>query len=361
MLPMWLADMDFPTAPPIIAALSKRVAHGIFGYATYGDDFYEAIATWSRQRHGWEPKREWIVAGSGVMPAINLLIQTLTARGDGVIVQPPVFHPITEAVVFNDRQVRNNPLLLAGGRYEVDLERLESLAADPTTKMMILCSPHNPVGRVWTIEELRAVVGVCATHDVVVVSDEIHGDLTHPPASFVSAGALGEEYHGGLVVCTGPSKAFNLPGLKMALTILPNEAQRKAYLTTLRNQNELWGANPLGAVALEAAYRDGGPWLDALMDYLAGNIAYVESFIATRLPQLGVVKADALYLMWIDCRQLDRDSTELDALLRDAGLWVEQGATYGEEGEGFIRMTVACTRAVLEEAMERLARAVATG
>jgi cystathionine beta-lyase len=225
--------------------------------------------------------------------------------------------------------------------------------------MMILCSPHNPVGRVWTSSELAAVVGICAANDVILVSDEIHGDLTYPWAGFVSAGSL-TEHHDRIIVCTGPSKAFNLPGLRMSLTILPDPQLRAAYLETLRNQNELWGANVLGAVALEAAYREGEPWLAEIVEYLAGNLEYVANFLRDRLPELSLVRPDALYLPWIDCRRLGLTGRELDGRLQAAGLRVENGATYGIQGEGLIRMTIATPRVVVTEAMERLERAVAT-
>lgn len=357
LLPMWLADMDFAAAPAIVDALRERVEHGVYGYTHHADGFYGAIADWSRRRHGWEPRREWVLTNTGVMPAVNLLIQTFTSPGDRVIVQPPVFHPIPEAAECNGRVAARSPLRLEDGRYEMDMEGLEELAADARTRMMILCSPHNPVGRVWTLDELATVAGICARYDVLLVSDEIHGDLTLPAADFVSAGAL-TKHHDRIVVCTGPSKAFNLPALKLSLTIIPDAELRAAYETTLRNQNEMWAVNLFGATALEAAYTEGEPWLEALLAYLGGNFEFVTEFLADRLPELSLVRPNALYLAWIDCRALGLAGTELDSRLREAGLWVEQGATYGVEGEGFIRMTLACPRRTLEEAMHRLERAL---
>jgi len=357
LLPMWLADMDFATAPAIVDALAARVRHGVYGYTHYNRAFGEAIADWSSRRHGWAPQPAWIHTNTGVMPAINLLIQTFTKPGDQVIVQPPVFHPIPEAAEFNGRLAARNPLRLVGGRYEMDMDGLESLASDPRTRMMLLCSPQNPVGRVWIPAELAAVAEICARHNVLLVSDEIHGDLTLPAGEFVSAGAL-REHHDRIIVCTGPSKAFNLPALKLSLTIIPDPELRAAYETTLRNQNELWAANLFGATALQAAYTEGGPWLEALLDYLRGNFGYVADFLSERLPQLSLIQPDALYLAWIDCRALGLSGSELGSKLRTAGLWVEQGATYGKEGEGFIRMTIACPRKTLVEAMRRLERAL---
>ena len=359
LLPMWLADMDFPTAPAVATALQERVEHGIFGYTGLDDAFYDAIADWSQRRHGWTVEREWVVTNSGVMPAINLLIQTFTAPGDGIIVQPPVFHPISQAVEYNGRRLLNNPLLRESGRYEMDFVGLEDLAAEPGTRAMILCSPHNPVGRVWTPAELRLVADICTNNDLLLISDEIHGDLTYDWSKFVSTGSLGPQYHGRLAVCTGASKAFNLPGLKTALTIIPDSGLRDDFITTLRNQNELFGANLFGTTALTAAYTVGEEWLQSLLGYLAGNVAYVEEYLAVNLPEVTLVRPEALYLLWIDCRALGLSGAELDSRLRAAGVWVEQGATYGAEGDGFIRMTIACHRVVLTEAMERLARALA--
>lgn len=358
LLPMWLADMDFETAPEITAALRQRVDHGVFGYTAYQDSFFEAIVDWTSRRHGWQLQPEWIVPTSGVMPAINLLVQTFTAPGDAVVVQPPVFRPIPQAAELNGRRVQPNPLVISEGRYRMDLADLEAKAADPATTMMVLCNPHNPVGRAWSPQELRAVAAICRDHDVLLVSDEIHGDLTYPWASFTSAGALGGEHPSRLAVCSGPSKAFNLPGLKLSVTIIPDDELRAAFRTTLRNQNELWGANVMGAAALEATYRHGEDWLQELLAYVAGNLEYVEHFLAARLPPMSLIRPEALYLLWIDCRELGMTSAELDSRLRDAGLWVEPGATYGTEGDGFIRMTIACPRLLLAEAMRRLERAV---
>ncbi len=358
LLPMWLADMDFPTAPAVVAALRDRVEHGIFGYTGLDDAFFEAVTNWARRRHGWSVDRDWVLTNSGVMPTINLLIQTFTAPGDGIIVQPPVFHPISRAVEYNGRRLLNNPLRYDGGRYEMDFAELGRLAAEPDARAMILCSPHNPVGRVWSLAELRAVADICAGNDLLLISDEIHGDLTYPWADFVSTGSVGDRYHDRLVVCAGASKAFNLPGLKTSLTIIPDDGLRADFRTTLRNQNELFGANLFGTAALTAAYRDGTRWLDSLIGYLGGNVDFVADFLAARLPQLSLVRPEALYLLWIDCRALGLSGPDLDARLRAAGVWVEPGATYGAEGEGFIRMTIACSRVVLNEAMERVAKAL---
>ncbi len=359
LLPMWLADMDLAAAPPILEALRNRIDHGVFGYTGLDDEFYDSINDWAQRRHGWSIDHDWVTTNTGVMPAINLLIQTFTESDDGVLVQSPVFHPISQAIEYNGRTLLDNALVYDGTRYNMDLDDLATKASLASTKMMVLCSPHNPVGRVWQPQELRAVADICAANDILLISDEIHGDLTYAWSNFVSIGSL-IEHHDRLVVCTSPSKAFNLPGLKLSLTIIPDARIRDAYLLTLRNQNEIFGANLLGTTALTAAYQHGEPWLEALIDHLAGNVKYVHEFLVSRLPHLRLVRPDALYLLWIDCRGLKKSDAELDAQLRKAGVWLQRGSTYGAAGEGFLRMTVATPRKMVEVAMERMARGLAT-
>lgn len=358
MLPMWLADMDFAIAPEIQAALHRRVDFGMFGYSTYTEAFYGAITTWNDRRHGWTPSPESILVNNGVMPAISLAIQTFTEPGDHVIAQPPVFHPITEAAELNGRRTVHNPLILDDGRYRMDLEDLADKAAHPRAKMMVICSPHNPIGRVWSAGELRDVADICREFDLILISDEIHADLTYPWAEFTTAGMLGAQYNDRLIICTGPSKAFNLPALKLSLTIIPDAGLRERFSDTLNKQNELWSANLLGAAALEAAYTEGQPWLDVLLDELQHNVTIAAEFLAERLPEVSLGRPDALYLLWIDCRATGFSDEELTDRLHGAGLWVEQGATYGSEGRGFIRMTIATPRVLLEEGLARLERAL---
>mgnify|MGYP001813764439 CR=1 FL=1 len=358
-LPMWLADMDFRAAPEILSALRERVAHGVFGYTHRSAEFDETVAGWAARRHGWQPPADSIIPGSGVMPAINLLIQTFTAPGDGVIVQPPVFHPIPEAAEYNDRRPVPSPLIEQDGRYSMDFADLAAKASDPNTKMWILCSPHNPVGRVWSRDELAAVVEICRDNDVLLVSDEIHADLTFSWARFWSVGSVAGDDFDQFVVCGGPSKAFNLPGLRFSTTIIPDPDLRARYEVALRNLNELWGTNILGATALVAAYTEGEAWLEALLAYLEGNLEYIQEYLAEKLPMLRLGKPDSLYLAWIDCRRLGLPGSELTQRLRDAGLWVENGATYGTAGEGFIRLTYATPRVLVKEALRRLESALA--
>ena len=358
-IPMWLADMEFPAPQSVIDALLRRVEHGIFGYTTVDDTYFDTIINWMARRHGWQIHPDWILTTSGVMPTINLLIQTFSQPGDGVVVQTPVFHPISEAVENNERVPLRNSLRYTDGQYAMDFEDLARKASDPCARMLVLCSPHNPVGRVWRHEELRNLAEICEENHLLLISDEIHGDLTYNWADFQSVGAVDERFLERLVICTSPSKAFNLPGLKTSLTIIPNTSVREKFQITLRNQNALFGVNTLGTTAIQAAYEHGEVWLEQLIDYLAGNLQYVERFIDEHVPALRLVRPEALYLVWIDCRGLDLDMAVLPRVLKDeAGVWVEPGATYGMEGEGFIRMNIACPRVMLTEALNRIRGAI---
>ncbi len=359
MIPMWLADMDFPTAPPVIDALARRVQHGVFGYASAGDDYFRAIIGWHERRHGWDVDRDWIIPTSGSVPAINVALQTLTRPGDGVIVQPPVFHPFAQSIENNARRVVPNALVLDGGRYRMDFDDLARKAADPRVRMLILCSPHNPVGRVWSEEELRTLGRICSDCDVIVVSDEVHCDLAMPGSRFTTCAVADPVIASRLVHCHGPSKTFNLPGLKVSTTIIPDERLRNHFLTGLRNLNELFGVSVLGTVALQAAYDKGEDWLTELLDYLDGNARLVDEYLDANLPQVRRIRADATYFAWLDCRDLGPLAVDLKQRLQDrARVWLEDGATYGAEGAGFLRMNIACPRTLLAAALERISAAL---
>ncbi len=351
---MGLADMEFRAPQPVLDALIARVGHGIFGYTGVSDDFKRSVVAWMVRRKGWRVESDWLVVSSGAMPAINVLIQQLTSRGDGIIVQPPVFGPISESVANNDRTLMNNPLRLSAGRYEMDFDDLEDKASDPRAKMFLLCSPHNPVGRVWSRRELNTVADICQKHDLVLVSDEIHGDLVHPGHVFTTMGVV-DRPPPKLVVCTSASKTFNLPGLKTSITIVPDQDLRESLWLGMRNLNETFSVNTLGILATHIAFDQGEPWLVELLDYLAANLALVESVFQTRLPQVRVIRPEATFLVWLDCREFGLDSATLAELIqREAGVVVELGSIYGPEGEGFIRINIGCPRSVLEDALERV-------
>jgi cystathionine beta-lyase len=336
-----------------------RVGHGIFGYTAVDDDYYRAIVNWLARRHDWAVEVDWIVTTNGVMQAINLAVQALTQPGDQIIVQPPVFDPIVRAVSNNGRVVSLNRLLYDSGRYTIDFADLEARAAAPECRMLILCHPHNPVGRIWSPdEELARIAAICHRHDLIVISDEIHGDLSYSWATFSPFGAAVPQVNSRLIACTGPSKSFNLPGLRTALTIVPDAQLRRQLLISLRNLNEDFGVNVLGTLALQTAYESGEAWLDDLLLYLEDNYLYLRDFLAAELPQLKVVPAEGLYLAWIDCRSLDLSEAGLKKVFfEDARVLLEWGSHFGPEGEGFVRLNLACPRPILEMALERIKRA----
>jgi cystathionine beta-lyase len=362
LLPLALSDMDFPSPQPVRDALINRVQHGIFGYTEPDESYYEAIIGWMGRRHRWTVERDWIITTSGVMQSINLLVQTLTQPGEGIIIQPPVFGPIARAVSLNERVIQANRLLYRSGQYEIDYADLEARAAAPDCKMLILCHPHNPVGRVWRPEELKRIALICREHDLIIISDEIHGEMTYSWAKFVPIGVVDPGLNERLVVCTGPSKAFNLPGMRTSLTIIPEAGIRRQFIASLAKLNELFGVNILGTVALQSAYETGEPWLTQLLVYLEDNYLFLRDFLERELPMLRLVPAEGLYLAWIDCRALEQDEAGLKQLcFDDARVYLEWGSHFGREGEGFVRVNLACPRVILRTALERLRDAVVGG
>ncbi|MCP4360072.1 MAG: pyridoxal phosphate-dependent aminotransferase [Chloroflexi bacterium] len=363
LLPMWVADMDFLTAQPIIDALTKRASQGIFGYTRPTQSYYDAIINWMEQRTGWQAQPEWILTTPGVMPAINMAIQTFSEPGDHIIVQTPVFNPFFRAVEGNRRIVANNRLLFEdgcteqsqSGRYTIDFDDLETKSANPRAKMIIFCSPHNPVGRVWSQDELQRLGAICQKNDIIIVSDEIHGNLVYSWANFIPFGKVNESFNDRLILCNAPSKTFNLPGLQTANVFIPNRALRDQFLATLGNMDFLFGFSAFGTLALQTAYDQGAEWLEQVMAYIEANFGYLKEYLAKYLPQLQIVQPEALYLIWIDCRALGLNSNELHRLFfEDANIYLENGRTYGEDGEGFMRMNIACPRTILAEALNRI-------
>ncbi|HYL81327.1 MAG TPA: MalY/PatB family protein [Candidatus Acidoferrum sp.] len=356
LLPMWVADMEFRPPEAVIQALVQRAAHGICGYPADLPAYHEAIQGWMRRRHGWEIKGEWIASAPGVVSAVNLLIRTLTNRGDGVVLQPPVYYPFFRGVEENGCRVIHNPLRFDGTRYVMDFEDLERKLDQ--AKLLILCSPHNPVGRVWTREELLRLGQLCLERGVVVISDEIHADLTfsgHPHTVFAT---LSEALAQASVVCTSPSKTFNIPGLQPGVIVIPNPRLRRDLQRTLRACG-IPEPNVFCLEAVKAAYHQGEPWLKELLAYLEENHAVLRRFVAQEIPRLRVVEAEGTYLAWLDCRGLGLEPKALGQFLLDkARLVLSQGYTFGPGGEGFIRINLACPRAMLEDGLGRLASAI---
>ncbi|MBN1635585.1 MAG: pyridoxal phosphate-dependent aminotransferase [Deltaproteobacteria bacterium] len=353
MLPMWVADMDFPAPPEVINALRQRAGHGIYGYTPVPDSYYAACQGWMQKRHGWDIRREWIVPTPGVLPAISLAVQAYTRPGDKIIIQPPVYHPFRKIIRDNGRQLVENPLKLKGNRYEMDCEHLKNLF-DERTRVLILCSPHNPVGRVWSREELQGLVSLCINDDILIIADEIHADLImaghgHTPAALVSNEAARH-----VITCTAASKTFNLAGLSCSNLIIEDNRLRNIY-TTLLNSMWIGWPNVFGLAATEAAYTSGEPWLEALLAYLKANYDFLATCLPRSLPGIQVFPLEGTYLAWLDFRSLGMSDDELnERILKKAGVWLDQGSMFGTGGAGFQRINIACPRQVLQEGLKRI-------
>jgi cystathionine beta-lyase len=357
-IPMWIADMDFACAPEIVEAIKARASHPIYGYTVRTDAWYNGLINWMKKRHDWSGiQRDWICFSPGVVAGFNMTIQAYLHPGDKVILQPPVYYPMKNAIFNNGRQMVENPLKIVNGRYVMDYEDLEK-KIDGRTKMIILCSPHNPVGRVWTRSELEQLVEVCERKDIVIVSDEIHldlilGKIKHTPTAIVSEKAMQRT-----VTLVAPSKSFNVAGLTNSAAIIPNKKLRDAFLNVLQN-NSVGGGNIFGAVAQEAAYAHGEPWLEELLVYLRGNLKYFEDFLAEKIPVLKVYPLEGTYLAWVDCTSLGMDDASLkEFMLKKAKLWFDEGTMFGSGGSMFMRINIACPRSMLKMALERLEKAV---
>ena len=357
-LPLWVADMDFPSPPEVVEAIRRRAEHPIYGYPVRTDGYYDSLIAWMRRRNGWEIQRDWICFSPGVVPALNIAVLAYTQPGDKVVVQTPVYYPFSSAVLSNGRQLVENSLKLEGGRYAMDLEDLER-RLDSRTKLLVLCSPHNPVGRVWERGELERLVELCARKGVVIVSDEIHSDLILGGRKHVCTAALSPEAARMTVTLGAPNKTFNIAGLGIANAIIPDRRLREAFMNQAANLG-LGIANVFGIVAQEAAYSKGEAWLEELLSYLRGNYGRLVSFLAERLPSLSVLPLEGTYLAWIDCRRLGMSDAELKAFfLKEAKLWLDEGTMFGSGGSGFMRINLACPRSLLDEALSRLEKALA--
>ena len=353
-LPMWVADMDFRTAPAVIEAVKRRAEQGIFGYTQVPEGYYRAVVDWFGRRHGWRIDPAWIVYTTGVVPAVSAVIKALTRPGDRVIVQTPAYNCFFSSIRNNGCELASNPLRCENGRFTIDFDDLETKAADPRARVLLLCNPHNPTGRVWTPDELRRLGEICLRHDVTVVSDEIHCELTYAGHDYTPYATLGPEFEARAVVCHAPSKAFNLAGMQTANIVAPDPEMRRRIDRAI-NDNEVCDIGPFGVVALMAAYNEGEAWLDALRDYLWANYLCVREFFARELPAFPIAPLEGTYLVWIDCRATGKSSDELARqLLETHKLMVSPGTLYGTEGEGYLRLNIATPRARLQEGLQRL-------
>ncbi len=355
LLPLWVADMDFAAPPPVQKAIRRRAAHGIYGYSDRSAAYGQAVQGWMKRRFGWEIETEWLVWTPGIVTALNLAVQAFTRPLDKVVIQPPVYHPFSLAVTHNGRQLALNPLHLEDGRYRMDPEGLEKLV-DEGTRLLIFCSPHNPVGRVWSRQELLRLADICLRHGLIIVSDEIHADLVLPGCQHTPLASLSPDIAALTVTCTSPSKTFNLAGLQTSNLIIPGRELRQRFRQALAAAG-LMLPNPFGIVALEAAYNQGEEWLEQLLGYLQGNFDFLRAFVSREIPKLKVFPLEGTYLAWLDFRGFGLDAGRIkELLLKEAGLWLDDGASFGEGGSGFQRLNIACPRARLAEALERLAR-----
>jgi cysteine-S-conjugate beta-lyase len=360
MLPLWVADMDFPAPQPVVDAMVRRAQHGIFGYTIRTNSYDAAVVNWMKRRHGWDVAPDWILTTPGVVPAVNLLIRTFTRPGEKVLVQQPVYYPFFTAIENNAAQIVSSSLLLEDGRYRMDFADFEKKAADPATTLFILCSPHNPVGRVWTREELTRLGEICLRHNVLVIADEIHADLIYKGVTFTPFAGISAALAQNAVVCTAPSKTFNLAGLHTSNIIIPNPSLRRRFQKTLNSCGMGKWANPFGVVACETAYREGEEWLEQVLVYIEANLDFLQHYLDAHVPGVRLIRPEGTYLVWLDCRGLGLDNQALKRLMMEkARLFPDEGFIFGPEGDGFERINIACPRAILQEALERIRRAVA--
>jgi cystathionine beta-lyase len=357
-LPLWVADMDFKVAAPILDAIIQRTQHGIFGYSEVQEDYFEAVKSWMEKRHDWTVERRWLVKTPGVVFALAMAVKAYTEPGDGVMIQQPVYYPFSEVIEDNDRKIVDNTLVIGeDGVYRMDLEDFEKKAVENQVKLFFLCNPHNPVGRVFHKEELEKLGEICIRHNIIVVSDEIHQDFVYNGKHQVFA-SLSEELKSRTITCTAPSKTFNVAGLQVSNIFISDTDLRRRFKKQVAaaGYSQL---NTLGLTACEAAYRYGEEWHDELMEYLKGNLAYVREYLKENLPNIKLMEPEGTYLIWLDFRGLGLTEEEREALIiKKAGLWLDSGAIFGAAGDGFERINIACPKATLTLALDRLKNAL---
>ena len=358
LLPLWVADMDFQTSPEIIEALNKTVSHGIYGYSEGKEEYFDAVYNWYNDNFNWQVKKEWLIKTPGVVFAIVLAINALTNEGGSVLIQNPVYYPFTEVIIDNNRKLVNNSLVRNGKKYEIDFEDFEKKIKENNVKLFILCSPHNPVGRVWKKWELEKIGDICLKHNVKIVSDEIHSDFVYPENKHIVFSSLDEKYQNITITCTAPTKTFNLAGLQISNIFIPNLEIRKKVLKQL-DRVGYSQVNLMGLVACEAAYKYGRQWLNELKEYLLDNLNFLRDYLETNIPQIKLIEPEGTYLIWLDCSALGFEDKELEKfIVEKAKLWLDSGYIFGKEGEGFQRINIACPRETLKKALEQLKEAV---
>ncbi len=359
-IPFSVADMEFETAPEIVAALQEMAAHTVLGYANPTEEYLDTVCRWMKTRHGWDAEPGWILPEHGVVDAFFHAVKLFTQPGEGVLLMTPVYYPMYHAVRDTGRVLVDCPLVYSGGRYTIDFDDLERKAAGENTKLLLLCSPHNPTGRVWRREELERIAAICLAHDVLVLSDEIHFDLTMPGHKHTVYASLSEEAANNCIICTAPSKTFNLAGLQTSNIFVPSPALRERYLASLKRSNPNPKCNILGYCACEAAYQHCAPWLEQALQVIDTNRALVVDFMAREFPQIQVTDLEATYLLWMDWRGLGLPSRELERINhQEARLFFDEGHVFGAQGDGFERWNLACPTRYIQKALERMRAAYA--
>ncbi|MGM0437908.1 MAG: MalY/PatB family protein [Bacillota bacterium] len=362
LLPMWVADSDWPTAPAIIKAIKARAEHGVFGYSFPDQDLKNIIVQWVKKHYNWEIKEEWIVFSNGVVPSLNIAVQSFTNNGDEVIIQPPVYYPFRSAIQNNGAVVVNNQLVKENGKYKFDFKNLKNILSDTSqklsrAKLLILCNPHNPVGRVWDKKELKKLGEICIENNVKILSDEIHADFVYSNNKHISIASLNEKLAQNTLTFMAPSKSFNIAGLNSSFVIIKNENLRKEFMV---NKNGLVGeGNIFGIKAMKAAYKNGEKWLFEQLSYLQDNMDYAVNYINEEIPNITTKRPEGTYLLWLDCRNLNMNDKELqDFFIEKVKVALDPGIWFGKGGSGFMRMNLACPRSTLKEGLEKLKMAV---
>lgn len=357
-LPLWVADMDFRVPEQVRIALKNTAEHGVFGYTVRPDSFYEAIIDWHARRHDWQIEKEWITISSGAVASLSMLVQAFTEPGDQIVIQSPVYHPFFSVIEKNGRELVDNTLVFDGEHYRMDFDDLEKKLSNEASKVLILCNPHNPVGRVWTKEELTKLGDLCLKHQVLVISDEVHCDLILNDHIHTPFASISKEFSEHSITCVAPSKTFNLAGLQASAIVIPNEENERKFKESL-NIQDTGMTNPFAVTALEAAYNHGDEWLDQLLIYLQRNVDFLSAFFKQNLPQINVIQPEGTYLVWLDFRSLNLSAKELEKfLLSKAKVALNQGYIFGQAGEGFVRINIACPQATLKEGLKRISNAV---
>ncbi|WP_420644954.1 MalY/PatB family protein [Candidatus Leptofilum sp.] len=350
-IPMSVADMDFQSPPAVIEQLQKRAAHGVYGYEFRPDSLFSALEAWYQLRHGWAIQRNHLEQCPSITSAIAILLDQHSNEGDGVILQSPVFFEFRMVIKSSGRRLVKNPLKLVNGRYQMDFEDLAQKAAVTQNKILILCNPHNPVGRVWTKDELTKIAAICAKNDVFVISDEIHGDFAFPPHKYTPYLTVSETAAQNGAACISPAKTFNISGMVDAFAVIPNDAYRQRFLN-FAHRYQINKTNVFSTAAVTASFQEGAAWLDALLDYLQGNVAFIREFLQINQMKVSLIEPEGTFLVWLDFRDLGLDVKVLEKKLsQEAGVALSPGYWYGREGAGFARMTIGCPRQTIQQAM----------